>query len=54
MKLSEFLEITKDLPPDTELIYVDADTSWLLIPQVFVDKDGIHISADYGDDWKPV
>ena len=51
MKLSEFLEYVKNLSPDTELILVDPDTSWLLIPSIFIDDNGINIIAQYGDDW---
>jgi hypothetical protein len=55
MKLSEFLDKTKHLPPDTEVILVDPDTNWLLIPYLMVDEDGINLTAYYDKQWtKPL
>lgn len=51
MKLSEFLEQTKHLTPETELIVQDPDTGWLLVPDIFIDEDGITFISQYGDDW---
>jgi len=52
MKLSQLRELIKDLPDDTEIIFCDTDTSWLLEPEFFVDEDGLNVISDYGNPWK--
>jgi hypothetical protein len=51
MKLSDLRKLIKDLPDDTEIILIDPDTSWALVPCVFVDEDGVNITCDSAETW---